>query len=151
MNDTATPEEPTAETGDLAPAPRPGYRTPRAAPGGISTTQMAALFAGVLRACLGLLGFFAALLYLPVHQATPILAGVSVLLVVTGNVSVFRAIDGSAGVRRLFKGFAAMSLLVLLASTALVIVLGAGAFRPRPPVTQQQDEGPPTVRFQMDP
>jgi hypothetical protein len=109
---------------------------------------MAALFAGVVRAIVGLLGFGASLLMLPIHQATPILAGVSVLLVVTGNVSAWRAIEGSRALRIVFRALVGLSLVTLLAITAATAVWGAGALRPKAPPA---DDGPPTVRFEMSP
>jgi hypothetical protein len=130
----------------VAPRPRPGYTTPS---GKISTNQMAALVGGVFRTVVGVLGFFAALLYLPVHQATPILAGVSLLLTVTGTVTVHRAIEGQGGVRLMFRVLLGATLVSLATITVLVVVLGAGAFRPRPPPTA--DDRPPTVRFEMNP
>jgi hypothetical protein len=136
-----------APRADLAPRARPGFKS-RPAPS-ISTTSMAGLFAGVVRAVVGLLGFTAALQLLPVHMATPILAGVSVLLVVTGNVSAWRALDGSRALRLVFRTLVAISMLVLLAVTVATATLGAGALRKRP--LPPPDEGPPTVRFEMTP
>jgi hypothetical protein len=139
------PSDPVSSAGgadeDLAPRPRAGFRS-RPAPT-VGAQEMAAVFAGVLRAVIGLVCFFAALLYLPSTPATPVLTGVSLVLVVTGNLSVFRAARGLAQLKILPRALAAGSGVVVVVCVALTAVLGAGAFRPVPP----PHEAPPTVRF----
>lgn len=65
----------------IAPRPRPGYRSERP----IRLSDRASLVATSARALLGVLCLGVAVLYLPSHQVTPILSGVSVLMIVSGS------------------------------------------------------------------
>ncbi len=130
----------------IAPRPRPGYRTPR--PGG-GAAEKAQLFAGVLRAGAGCAGLFAALLYLPIQAVTPILAGVSILMMVTGCTSTWRAVRDAPSLklvlRVLVAGCAAVTLLTLL----LTWILGAGSLGPLAQLKAERARaGSPTVHFE---
>jgi hypothetical protein len=144
------------DDGDLAPRPRPGFRSRPA----VDATEKAALFAGVLRACLGAAGLFAAVLYLPIHIATPILAGVSILMMVTGTTSTWRAVRSAPpAYRKIPAVLGAACLLATGVSVVLTLVFGAGAFGPvaaareaaRAQAEQEAREAPPTVRFEPAP
>lgn len=71
---------------DLSPRPRPGYETP-AAP--LLTT---ALFASLLRTFVGVFCLGIALLWFPGQMWTPILSGVSILMVVNGALAVWKCV-----------------------------------------------------------
>ncbi|OGQ11930.1 MAG: hypothetical protein A2138_22445 [Deltaproteobacteria bacterium RBG_16_71_12] len=139
--DDDAPELP-PDDADLAPRPRAGYRS---RPAGLEMTQRAALMAALVRVAAGLTGLAGTLLWLPITIATPVLAGVSILMMVTGCSSVSKA-TRSVYPRLTFMvaaACAAGSLIVV----ALTAVLGAGAFGPvrnqaAPPA------GPPTVTFE---
>ncbi|MFZ9886178.1 MAG: hypothetical protein ACO3JL_01645 [Myxococcota bacterium] len=68
-------------TSPIAPRPRPGFRSRR----GVTTHEKAALVATTARALLGVVCLGVAVLYLPPQPVTPILSGVSVLMVVSGS------------------------------------------------------------------
>ena len=85
-----------ADDGGIAPRPRPGFRSQPA----FGAAEKAGLFAGVLRAAVGCAGLFAALLYLPIQNVTPVLAGVSILMMVTGCTSSFRAVRDMRSLKR---------------------------------------------------
>lgn len=71
----------TASPSPIAPRPLPGYRSR----GPIRTSDKAALVATTARALLGVVCLGVAVLYLPPHMVTPILSGVSVLMIVSGS------------------------------------------------------------------
>ncbi len=128
---------------DASPRPRPGFRSQRAE---VVAVELAGLFAGVLRGTVGMLGFFASLLLLPVHTLTPILAGVSVVLAVTGNVSAFRAVTRGTRMRIVPTAFAIVCVVAAATTVLLTVVVGAGAFRARS--VAQAPDGPPTIQFE---
>src|SRR5687768_602630 len=131
---------------DLAPRPRPGFRTPRAPDAHLDRAR---LFAGALRALLGTAGFFASLQYLPIQMATPILSGVSLLMIVTGCTSAWRAVAGAPALRRLPLVLVAVCALAVATTLVLTVVLGAGALGPlaRWQREHAQDTAP-TIRFE---
>lgn len=143
-----------ADDAEHAPRPRPGYRSRRAAEGAFETAQLAA---GVLRASLGAAGLFAAILYLPIQTATPILAGVSILMMVTGCTSTWRAVrNAPPRLRRIPLFLMSACALSTLMSVVLTLVFGAGAFGPVPAAREQArqealKEAAPTVRFEPAP
>ena len=140
-------DDPDDEDEDLAPRPRPGWRT--RAPQG-AAVGAAALFAGVLRAAVGAVGLFAAVLYLPIQPATPILAGVSILMMVTGCASTWRAVAQVPRLRRvawvLMGGCGSAIALTLV----LTWVLGAGALGPFARLKAERAGAPP-ITFQPAP
>lgn len=138
------PPDDTADA-DLAPRARPGYRSQ---PTGMDMTQKAAMAAALVRVTVGVIGFGGTLLWLPITIATPVLAGVSVLMMVTGCTSLSKATR--ATLPKLTRLIAAAAALCALAIVGLTVVLGAGAFGPvrnmAPP-----PEAPPTVTFEPPP
>lgn len=146
-----------AHNGDdagIAPRPRPGWKS---RPASIDAFQKASLFAGVLRAALGAAGLFASLLYLPIHTATPILAGVSILMMVTGSTSSWRAVrQAPPAYRKIPLYLAGGCAVATAASVVLTLVFGAGTFGPIAAAREQAREdarssAPPTVRFEPAP
>jgi hypothetical protein len=136
---------------DIAPRPRPGFRS-RPDPAPTDAYEKARLFAGMTRAVLGCVGFFASLLYLPIQMATPILSGVSLLMMVTGSTSVWRAVRDAPQLKMLPRLVAVGCALVAAVTVLLTVTLGAGALGPLKDLKQPgqgRDDG--TVRFEMQP
>lgn len=138
------PEQPPDDDG-LAPRPRAGFHS---RPAGLDMTQKAALMAALVRVIAGLTGLAGTLLWLPITMATPVLAGVSMLMMVTGCTSVSKATRSVYP--RLTRTVAAACAAGALIVVALTTVLGAGAFGP---VRNQPgpSPGPPTVTFEPPP
>lgn len=90
----------------------------------------AQLFAGSVRAVFGCAGFFASLLYFPTQIATPILAGVSILMMVTGTLSVWRALLETADLRIVPRAVAGLCVLATAITLVFTLALGAGALGP---------------------
>lgn len=128
---------------DVAPVPRPRKQA-------LSQTmaQWAPVAAGVVRAVAGVLAFSAALLTLPIHFATPFLAGVGLLMLVGGCVSVIRACSDEPQLRLFSRVFPLACCAVVVVVVGVVAVYGAGVFAPNlrgePPA--KHDDG--TVRFE---
>ena len=118
-------EPPEDAPNDVAPRPRPGFRSKPD-----DSYDKARLFAGATRAILGCAGFFASLLYFPIVIATPILSGVSILMMVTGSLSVWRALLDAPALKNVWRAVAGFCALVALGTTAATVVLGAGALGP---------------------
>jgi hypothetical protein len=152
MTDDATPNDTPADDAGIAPRPRPGFKSRRVVEE--STVDKPALFAGILRATLGAVGVFASLLYLPIQTATPILAGVSILMMVTGTTSTWRATrETPSPMKRAPLVLAGLCAVVTLASVVLTLVLGAGSLGPVAEARRQAAEAarrdaPPTVHFE---
>ena len=137
------------DSDDLAPRPRPGWRSRRPDP--VDVNALPQLFVAAMGGGMGVVALVAALLYLPPHMSTPVLAGVSLLMITRGAYGAWRV--GSAEPRfktpaRVFSwGLPATALVVL----ALVGVLGVGGLAPDwgallgPP---QGPAPPPTVTFE---
>lgn len=142
MSSTDPPPEDDAE---LAPRPRPGFTSQ---PAGLDMTERAQLAAALVRIIAGLGGLGGTLLWLPITIATPVLAGVSMLMMVTGCASLQKA------TRHALPRLARIAVATCAAGTLLIIgltvTLGAGAFGPvrnqPPPPT-----GPPTITFEPPP
>jgi hypothetical protein len=107
----------------------------------------AAVVSGLVRASLGACGFVGALLFMPVHFATPILSGISMLMMITGCTSLMRAARYDKRVNALLKGMAAVCALVLVATLGMVLVMGAGRFAPEPTLAPASAKDDGTVRF----
>ncbi len=130
---------------ELAPRARPGFRSQ---PVALDMTQKAQVVAALVRVVAGLIGFGGTLLWLPITIATPVLAGVSVLMMVTGCTSLSRA--SRLAMPRLTPVVALASAAGTIVIVGLTVVLGAGAFGPlrnMPPAPQ----GRPTVTFEPPP
>jgi len=110
------------------PRPRPGFQS-RDEPE-VSWSERAALVATATRALVGVLCLFVAALYLPPSMVTPVLMGVSVLMIVSGAYSAWQLVRRVPTFR--FYGqlvwwgtpIAAVIIFVLL------FVMGGGAFGP---------------------
>ena len=127
------------------PSPRPGFRSHP-----VDNYDKARLFAGATRAVLGCAGFFASLLYFPIVIATPVLAGVSILMMVTGSLSVWRAVLEAPALKPAWRAVAGLCGLVTVATIAGTLVLGAGALGPLADLkAPSRDDG--TVQFEMQP
>jgi hypothetical protein len=155
----ATPAAPDADDdADLAPRPRPGWRSRRdeRQRGGAERTH---LFAAVLRAGAGVAGLFAALLYLPIQNVTPVLAGVSILMMVTGNTGAWRAVREIPALKRLPLVLTGGCAVATVAVVVLTLVFGAGSFGPLRDLKHRQhaaaaptdDDGAATVHFEPAP
>lgn len=130
---------------DLAPRARPGFRS---APAGMDMTQKAAMVAALVRVTVGVIGFGGTLLWLPITMATPVLAGVSVLMMVTGCTSVSKATR--LVIPKLAPLVAGATALIALGIIGVTAVLGAGAFGPVRNM-EPAPAGPPTVTFEPPP
>jgi hypothetical protein len=137
---------------DLAPRPRPGWRSRREAP--VDVHALPQMVAAVMGGGLGVVALTAALLYLPPHMSTPILAGVSILMITRGAYGAWRVGVAEPRLKRPARAFTwllAGAALVVFAATA---VLGPGGLAPdwsavvgrSPPPA-----GAPTVTFQPKP
>jgi hypothetical protein len=145
----------------VAPTGRAGYETP---PRGDSAADddvrferpeplaLPVLVAGVVRAALGALGAVASLLTLPIHFATPVLIGISLLMMVTGCAGAFQASRGHAHVRRAVLGLMSACGVAVAGALVVVAVKGAGAFAPKwqetPEPAKTEHDGT-EIRFQM--
>ncbi len=78
-NDSPQPDD--AAT-DIAPRPRPGFRSRREAP--IDVNAAPQMVAAAMGGSLGVVALAASMLYFPPHAVTPVLAGVSVLMITRG-------------------------------------------------------------------
>jgi MFS superfamily sulfate permease-like transporter len=106
----------------------------------------AALVAGVVRGGLGVVAFVGALLFLPIHFATPILSGISLLMMVTGCTSLMRVSRDDPRAKMVLKAMALLCAITVAVTMLLVVVMGAGAFAPQalPSLPAPTDS---TVRF----
>ena len=112
-------------TDDVAPMRRPGFHS-RELP--VATRDKAQLIASATRVCAGIIGFVIALLFVPPHVVTPILASVSVLMVVSGSHQVWcvgRAEPRLLTITRPLIWSAGLGCLLVI---ALMLVLGPGVF-----------------------
>lgn len=114
----------------LAPRPRPGFRSRTHGQRDENPLDKAQLFAGVLRAGLGVVGLFGALLYLPVQPATPVLSGVSLLMMVTGSTSTWRTVRHTPALKKLPLAVAGLCAVATLLTMCLTWILGAGSLGP---------------------
>ena len=138
---------------DIAPRPRPGFRS--RPDDVIRGGEKAHLFAGVFRAAVGAAGLFAALLYLPIQPVTPVLAGISILMMVTGSTSSWRAVRDVPALRRV-PLFVIGACSVVTALTLLsTLLLGAGSLGPfahvHMPGTAAAAPEDGSIRFQPTP
>ncbi|MBI1946066.1 MAG: hypothetical protein HYS27_10240 [Deltaproteobacteria bacterium] len=145
MTTTTDDPEPAPDDAELAPRARPGYRSRRE---GLDMTQKAALVAALVRVLAGLGGLGGTLLWLPITIATPVLAGVSTLMMVTGCLSVSKA--SRAVYPKLARIVAAACAAGALVVVALTATLGAGAFGPVRNAAPAP-VGAPTVTFEPPP
>ncbi|MDP2342007.1 MAG: hypothetical protein Q8O67_13700 [Deltaproteobacteria bacterium] len=93
-------------------------------------TLWAPVAAGVIRAAAGVLAFSASLLTLPIHFATPFLSGVGLLMLVGGCVSVIKSCRDEPRLRRFAQVFPLVCAGLVVVTSVIVAVWGAGAFAP---------------------
>jgi MFS superfamily sulfate permease-like transporter len=114
----------------LAPRPRPGFKSRPERPERSSAAEVAAFVANTMRALLGVLCLGVAVLWLPPHMVTPILSGVSVLMIVSGSYGTWQVARRQPRfapfARVIYWGAPALGVVVF----ALVLVLGAGGLGP---------------------
>lgn len=143
-------DEPTST--DLGPVPRPGFRssphasspsvaTPRIAPQSTPVISTAHVVAGAVRAVVGVICFAVALLYLPTTMATPVLAGVSLLMMTSGTYSLWRELREFPQKRTLVKVLIVAVVVAVVVPVVGVVVFGAGAFSPLARKTTTSDAG----------
>lgn len=110
----------------IAPRPRPGFRSRPE----VSTSDKAALVATTMRALLGVLCLGVAVLYLPSHMVTPILSGVSVLMIVSGSAGSWQVARREPRLfpyaRVVYWGTPGLGVLVFV----LMLIFGPGALGP---------------------
>ena len=118
----------------IAPRPRPGFKSARPK---LDAHAKAQLVASMFRALIGTVGFAASLLYIPITMATPVLCGVSLLMMVTGTSSTHRVVrnavsDGvaSATLKKVTPALLGLIAVVVVATCTLAAVFGPGAWSP---------------------
>ncbi len=144
VNDSKDDVADNADQLDVAPVPRP--KKPMLSQ---TMSTWAPVAAGVIRAVAGVLAFSAALLTLPIHYATPFLAGVGLLMLVGGCVSVIRSCADEPQLRWFSRVFPLVCCAVVIVDVGIVAVYGAGVFAPNlrgEPAPAARDDG--TVRFE---
>jgi hypothetical protein len=119
---------------------------PTRRPLGADGMVTAALVAGVVRAGLGACAFVGASLFLPIQFVTPILSGISLLMMVTGCTSLMRVTRDDPRTKPVLHGMAIACALTLIITMLLVFVLGAGHFAPELGRPASND----TVRFRAN-
>lgn len=144
----STPGSSEAVTSPIVPRPRPGYRS---RPEGVPTRTKAALVAAVMRALIGVVSLATAVLYLPVHMVTPILSGVSVVMIVTGTYSVWRVGVAEPRLRQPTRVLAWVMPALTVLVFVVMAVLGAGSLGPDWGALGGAPEGDGTVRFESAP
>jgi hypothetical protein len=135
-------------TGPSGPAPaRAGASSGgRPVPFSLVMAAWAPVAAGVLRATAGLVMFAASLLTLPATMATPLLTGVSLVMLVGGVAATVKACRDDDKLRVFGRIFP--TLVAVLAGVAVIVavVAGPGAYAPRLHTSPAvRDDG--TVRF----
>lgn len=112
-----------------------------------SSTLSVELGAHVLRAILGAAAFCGALLLIPITFATPVLAGISMLMMVTGCTGTSGVLRNRPSSRRIGHVVIGACAAVVVVTLILVGVWGAGAFAPHTQ-TVSSDLGDGTIRFE---
>lgn len=142
-----------AATDAAVPRRRPRQSRDEPRPLNLVLAQWAPVAAGVVRAVAGVIAFAAALLTLPIHFATPFLAGVGLLMLVGGCVSVIRACSDEPQLRLFSRVFPLVCCGLVVVVVGVVAVYGAGALAPnmrapnlRAAPAPPRDDG--TVRFE---
>jgi hypothetical protein len=113
----------------LKPRPRP-RRRPQLPDSGISPQLKMQFVASVVRSGLGVVGLLVALLWLPAHMVTPIISGVSVLMVVSGAYTAWRTGVADHRLKRWAQVLIWTAVVATLGAFALNLILGPGAFAP---------------------
>ena len=146
---TDTPRSSAGDTSNLAPRPRPSWRSRPA----ITPQDRAALLAAVVRGAVGVLTLFGSLLWLPAQPITPILAGVSILMIVGGATSTWKSGVREPRLARTARVFTWGMPIAALVVVALTGVLGAGHFGPtlRELTGRDRPTRAPTVHFEPAP
>jgi hypothetical protein len=150
MNPVHTDAAPDAAADDagVAPRPRPGHRTPPKAPLWWVMQAWAPVAAGVLRSTAGLIMFAASLLTLPMTMATPLLSGVSLVMLVGGVAATSRSCRDDDRLRGFGRWFPVIASGTAGVVVVVAVVCGPGAFAPDlggQPAPPARDDG--TIRF----
>lgn len=132
----------------IVPRPRPGYKS---RPQGIPTRTKAELVAAVMRALIGVVSLATAVLYVPTHMVTPILSGVSVIMVVTGTYSVWRVGVAEPRLRHLTRPLTWAIPALAVAVFVAMLVVGPGALGPDWSDLAGEPAYDGTVRFESSP
>lgn len=144
VNDAGESKDDSGARFGVAPVPRP--KRPSVAQ---TMASWAPVAAGVVRAVAGVLAFSAALLTLPIHFATPFLAGVGLLMLVGGCVSVVRACSDEPRLRLFSRVFPLVCCAIVVVVVGVVAVYGPGLFAPNlraePATPTHRDDG--TIQF----
>ena len=110
------------------PGPRPGFKS-RDEPG-ISLAEWTALVATAMRALVGVAGLAVSSLYLPPAKVTPILMGVSVMMVVSGSYSAFQLWRRQPALRFYCRLVWWGAPILCGVAMVLLAIFGAGSFGP---------------------
>jgi hypothetical protein len=94
----------------------------------IKTDLKAQLFANFSRAAVGVICFCIALLWLPVHMVTPILCGVSVLMMTQASYNAYRVGVQDRRLMVFVKVLVWLCVLLCLSAMVTAFTLGLGAF-----------------------
>jgi hypothetical protein len=146
VNDSPAPDAPESE---IAPRPRPGFKSRRDDP--LDVNAVPQMVAAAMGGALGVVALVASLLYFPTHMTTPILCGVAVLMITRGAYGAWKV--GVAEPR--LQTVARICVWGLPIATVVAFVAGAvlgpGGLAPdwavifgNPP----PPPGPPTVTFE---
>lgn len=110
---------------DIAPKPRPGYKSPDLAP-----SEKLPMIAHIARGIVGLVCLAAATLYMPASFVTPVLSGVSCVMIVTGALGAWRVGRRDPSLKTISR-FTVWALpIATVVIFVLVAVVGAGGFGP---------------------
>jgi len=137
------PEPEDDDPAGLAPRRRPGARTPP-----VEMADRMALLAAAVRGGVGVLALFLSMLVLPAAQVTPILAGVSILMLVSGASACWSAGRREPRLARTARAFVWGLPIAGIVVVALTGILGAGSLGPSWSALRAAPTGAPTVRFE---
>lgn len=111
----------------IVPRPRPGFKTRRPE---VSAHLKAAFFAAAFKSSVGVFCLATSVLYLPAHKVTPILSGVSLMMLVLGCHALWKVGRDEPRLARytrpLLWAFPLASLLVF----GLMLLVGPGGLGP---------------------
>lgn len=88
------------------------------------------LFSAAFRCTLGVAGVALSMLYLPAIMVTPILTGISIVMVVTGTLNVWQVGRASPELKPVAQPMVWLFPLLVLVVFAVAFTVGPGAFGP---------------------
>ncbi len=139
------------ENNDIVPRARPGYRTPEPS-WSRKMGEWAPVTASLLRAFTGLIAFVGTLLFMPLHHATPLLVGVSLVMVVGGCTSTLKTTRDEPGMRTIGRRIVLATAALVMVGLVVAVIKGPGAYAPdihlsapAPAPAPPADDG--TIRF----